>query len=264
MLCVCIFGYAGDFPPSAPNSSPKMGFLSEDGDSDHSFLKGNNIENHQDSTEKKYYYREKKVYVGLSFASFDLGLTKLIDKGKGTLSPENEFLEYRPWKSINIGFDVAKVTYRASDNFRITFTPGFDWTFFRLKKNVIILEDVKPLTYENSDINYSKNRFGTSYLRLPLAFEFRSNADHHERLKFSFGPIGGLLIQGSQKFKSKEEGKRKKTGDFNFMPFRYGGFVRASYGSVGVYVKYYFNDVFQNSPEQKDLKNISFGLTLGL
>lgn len=209
--------------------------------------------------------KHSKLSAGLSFSPFDLGLAKMIDNGKGSLSAENEFLNYRAWKSVNVGFDVAKIAYRFNDQFRIVLSTGFDWTHFRLKQNVIILEDSKPLGYKSSEIDYSKNRFSSSYLRIPLTFEVRSKAGtFHQRVRFSAGPIAGILIQGSQKFKSKEEGKKKNVNDFNYAPFRYGAFARLSYGSVGVYAKYYMNDMFQDSPDQKGLKNISFGLMLHL
>lgn len=247
--------------------STKMKITFEMGDDGDEIITDRSIkrqeERHGDRTDRPG--SRSKLMAGLSFSPFDLGLAKMIDNGKGTLSPENEFLTYRAWKSVNVGFDVAKVAYRFNDQFRVVLSAGFDWTHFRLKKDVIIAEDSRPLTYEDSDIDYTKNRFSSSYLRIPLTFEVRSKAGtFNERVRFSVGPIAGILIQGSQKFKSKEQGKKKNVDDFNYAPFRYGAFARVSYGTFGVYAKYYMNDMFQHSPDQKGLKNISFGLMLHL
>lgn len=198
---------------------------------------------------------------GLTFSNFDLGLTQMLDNGKGSLSSGNEFLRYRRWKSVNVGFDVAQFGYRYSGGFRIVLSAGFDWTHFRLKNDIVIKEDTSPLGYESSDVRYSKNRFSSSYLRIPLTFEFRTQTKGYPgRLRYSFGPIAGILLQGSQKFKSKEEGKTKNIDDFNYAPFRYGAFARVNFGGLGLYTKYYFNDMFENSPTQEGLKNLSFGL----
>jgi hypothetical protein len=198
---------------------------------------------------------------GLTFSNFDLGLTQMLDNGKGSLSPQNEFLKYRRWKSVNVGFDVVQIGYSYSDEFRIVLSAGFDWTHFRLKSDIVIKEDTSPLEYETSDIHYSKNRFSSSYLRIPLTFEYRTHTRGFPgRLRYSFGPIAGILLQGSQKFKSKEEGKTKNIDDFNYAPFRYGAFARVNFGGLGLYGKYYFNDMFENSPAQEGLKNLSFGL----
>jgi hypothetical protein len=205
--------------------------------------------------------KNNKLFAGLTFSRFDLGLAKMLDHGKGTLSPENEFLSYRAWKSVNVGFDVAQIGYKFDDQFRILLSAGFDWTHFRLKKNVIITEG-SPLSYEESSIGYSKNRFSSSYLRIPLTVEVKSKAGTFpHRLKLAAGPIAGVLIQGSQKFKSEQEGKKKNKDDFNYTPFRYGAFARVGYNGFGLFAKYYFNDMFQDSPDQVDLKNLSLGVT---
>ena len=201
----------------------------------------------KDSTEKKVFEPKKKdnFFAGVTFSNFDLGLAKMLDHGKLSLSSENEFLRYKNWKSVNVGFDVLQMGYKFTDQFKMTIAAGFDWTHFRLKENVLMLEDTRPLGYVDSDIDYSKNRFSSSYLRIPLTFEIRTKAGAFpERFHLAAGPIAGILLQGSQKLKSKEEGKRKVKDDFNFAPFTYGAFARISYGSVGLYAKYYFNDMF--------------------
>ena len=214
-----------------------------------------------EETEKKV--RNPNLFAGITFSRFDLGLAKMIDNGSGTLSDENDFLSYKPWKSVNVGFDVLQIGYKFTNQFRVTLAAGFDWTHFRLKNDVIIEKNKTPLSFIDSDINYTKNRFSSSYLRIPLTFEVRSKGGtFNRRLRLAAGPIAGLLIQGSQKFKSKEEGKNKTKDDFNYTPFRYGAFTRVGYGAFGLYGKYYFNDIFENSPDLKDLQNVSFGMML--
>jgi hypothetical protein len=207
--------------------------------------------------------KENPFFIGLTFSRFDLGLAKILDNGKVNLSPTNEFLDYKTWKTINVGFDVFKMGYKFTDQFKMQIAAGFDWTHIRLKENILFLEDTRPLTYVESDINYSKNRFSTSYLHLPLTFELRTKAGAlPKRLSIAAGPMAGILLQGSQKVKSDAEGKNKVKDDFNFAPLNYGAFARVSYGSLGVYAKYYFNDMFVDSPNQEGLKNLSFGISL--
>ncbi|WP_134088811.1 PorT family protein [Olivibacter sp. XZL3] len=202
--------------------------------------------------------QKPKVILGVTFARFDLGLTTLLDNGSFTLSPENDFLKNRTWKTINVGFDVFQFGYRFNEKFRLFLSAGFDWTHIRLQNNIIFDRNTTPLSYTESDINYSKNRFSSSYLRIPITFEHRLGLDRD--LRIAYGPIGGFLLSGSQKFKSDEEGKRKVKDDFNYAKFRYGAFARVGYQWVGLYAKYYFNDMFENSPQQEGLRNMSFGL----
>jgi len=211
-----------------------------------------------DSGMLRVHGKKPKVILGVTFARFDLGLATLLDNGSFTLSPENDFLKNRTWKTINVGFDVFQFGYRFNEKFRLFMSAGFDWTHIRLKNDIIFERNTSPLTYTESDIHYSKNRFSSSYLRIPLTFEHRIGPDRD--LRIAYGPIGGFLLSGSQKFKSGEEGKRKVKDDFNYAKFRYGAFARIGYQWVGLYAKYYFNDMFENSPEQEGLRNMSFGL----
>jgi len=204
--------------------------------------------------------KKPKVILGITLSRFDLGLATLIDNGSFTLSPENKFLDNRTWKTINVGFDVFQFGYRFDEKFRLFLSAGFDWTHIRLSNDIIFDRNTTPLSYTTSNIQYSKNRFSSSYLRIPITFEHRFGPDRELRL--AYGPIGGFLLNGSQKFKSEEEGKRKVKDDFNYAKFRYGGFARIGYQSFGLFAKYYFNDMFENSPDQEGLKNFSFGVML--
>jgi hypothetical protein len=205
-----------------------------------------------------------RVSFGLTLSRIDLGLATLVDNGSFTLSPTNNFLRYRSWKTSNFGFDLVQMGVRFSPNFKIYLSGGFDWTLIRLREDITILPNQPVLTYRQDNIDYSKNRFSSSYLRIPLSFDFRTNEDSRgKRAHFVFGPDGGFLLNGRVKQISKENGKQKIDDDYHFTHFRYGGFVRMGYGDMGIFAKYYFNDMFENSPEQKGLKNFSFGFTLG-
>lgn len=208
--------------------------------------------------------RNARPIYGITFSRIDLGLVKLIDNGSFTLSDKNRDFRYRPGKTVNFGFDVLQAGYRFNDRFRVFLSGGFDWTYIRLREDIDFLENTTPLTWVHSDVDYSKNRLTATYLRLPLTFEFRSK-DFTDlgRLRFAFGPEGGFLLKGTQRFKSEEYGKQKFKDDYNFTQFRYGAFARFGVGAFGIYAKYYFNDIFENSPDQAGLQNFTFGLMLG-
>jgi hypothetical protein len=202
---------------------------------------------------------------GVTFSRFDLGLATLVDNGSFTLSPKNDFLSYRSWKTSNVGFDVFQMGYRFTSSFKIYFSAGFDWTLIRLHNNITIQRDPdrSALHYTTDSINYSKNRFSSSYLRLPLSFEFRTKDDKDgNNWHFVFGPDAGILLNGRVKQISSENGKQKFNYTYHYTHFRYGGFIRAGYNGFGIFAKYYVNDMF-DTYAQKGLKNFSFGITEG-
>jgi len=244
----------------------------------------------QDSTKKKKYnvsvsfgdednvsYRHKKTkdqldsisnkghfMGGITFTRVDLGFSKLIDNGSFSLSPENDFLDYKAGKTSTVSFDVLQFGYRFNQNFKIYLAGGFDWTLIRLKKDITIQNLPQSLNVLEEDIHFDKNRFSSSYVHIPLNFEFRTKEnDNGKRFYFVVGPEVGFLLNGKIKQISDERGKQKVKDDYHFQPFRYGGTVRLGYGGLGVFTKYYVNDMF-DSPAQKGLRNMSFGVTFGL
>jgi opacity protein-like surface antigen len=221
----------------------------------------------QDSVKANETNANPKGYLvgGITFTRFDIGFTRLVDNGSFTLSPTNDFLDYKEFKSSTVSFDVLDYGYRFNSNFKIYLAAGLDWTMLRLKKNITIKRNTDVLDYDpESGIEFSKNRFSSFYVHLPLGLQFRTNENANgKRFYFVLSPEVSFLINGKVKQKSEENGKQKFRDDYNFQPVRLGGSVRLGYGWIGLFSKYYFNDMFDSAP-QTGLKNMSFGVTFGL
>jgi hypothetical protein len=214
---------------------------------------------------KVNYKVEDKLKLFLTAARIDFGMSSYLDKGSFTLSPGNSFLEYEAAKSRNFGFDFLEMGYRFNEHFRIYTGAGLDWNHIRLKQNITIQKSKPTLSYVAETVDFKKNRFSSQYLRIPLGFQFRSKAyKKGDRIEFEIGPEVGILLNGKVKQVSKEKGKEKFKDDYNFNPFRYGAVARLGYGGIGIYVKYYGNDVFAEGQGPADFKNLSFGVSLGI
>lgn len=201
---------------------------------------------------------------GLTFTRIDLGFSRLIDNGSFSLSPENDFLDYKGAKTTTVSFDVLYFGYRFNPNFKVYIAGGFDWTLIRLKNNITIQQNTPDLSYINEPIEFSKNRLSNSYVHIPLNFELRTKEnDKGKRFYFIFGPEVSFLLNGKVKQISDERGKQKFRDDYNFQPVRLGGIARIGYGAIGLFTKYYFTDMFDSVP-QPGIKSMSFGITFGL
>lgn len=213
----------------------------------------------------KYQQAPKGRFMGgITFTRLDFGFSRLIDNGSFNLSPQNKFLDYKGAKTSTISFDVLYFGYRFNPGFKVYVAGGFDWTLIRLKNNITIQPNTPDLTYIEEPVNFSKNRFSSSYVHIPLNFEFRTKEnDNGKRFYFIAGPEVSFLLNGKVKQISDERGKQKFKDDYDFQPVRVGGTLRIGYGGIGLFTKYYFNDMF-TSPTQKGLKNMSFGVTFGL
>ena len=203
-----------------------------------------------------------RAFGGITFTRIDWGFSRILDDGKFSLSDDNQFLKYK--KASNFGFDVAQFGIRASENFKTYISAGFEWNYLRLENNIVFNKNTSPISYEEGDVEYKKNVFTTTYLRLPLTFEWRSDKNAKgERVKVAFGAMTGVLLKGTQRLKSKENGKQKFKDNYSLASFQYGPFVRLGYDEFGIFAKYYMNDYFEKSPAQKNINNLAFGITLG-
>jgi hypothetical protein len=206
---------------------------------------------------------KKSVSIGFDFTRFDLGFSRYLDQGSFTLSPANANLDFMPAKTSNVGFDFFQFKYKPSDKFRFYIGAGLDWNHIRLNNNVTFQKNQATLTATQDVISFTKNRFSSRYLRIPIGFDFTKTIQNEHKLHLVIGPELGFLLNGKVKQESKERGKEKFKDDYNFNPFRYGAFVRVGYKGMGIYTKYYFNDVFAKGQGPAELKNISFGLSMG-
>lgn len=218
----------------------------------------------EDSGKTKTVKKKSGGIFNVGIYRIDLGLTKPVGSDGFSMTGENaEILNYRPWKTMNFGFDVIQAGYSFNQNFRIYLSGGFDWTYYRLRNNLIFDPHGSPYdTAVEADAPLTKNRLTATYLRLPLAFEFRTNhITDNKRTKISVGPVAGFLLKGTQRYKMEGVGKVKRKGDHDFATFQYGVFTRFQIGNMGAYGRYYFNDIFENSPQGTEVQNFTFGLT---
>ena len=68
----------------------------------------------------------------------------------------------------------------------------------RLTNNVILNPNQAPLTptfVDRNEVNYTRNVLTSTYLRVPLAFEWRSNRRRGgDRVRIVAGPMFGILL----------------------------------------------------------------------
>ncbi|MGN7988383.1 outer membrane beta-barrel protein [Pedobacter jeongneungensis] len=223
---------------------------------------GNLITKSSDSLDKA---KKGRFVGGITFTRIDWGFSRLIDNGSFNLSPNNDFLDYKGGKTSTFSFDILQFGYRFNSNFKVYVAGGFDWTLIRLRKDITIAKNSNEFVYtDQSPVHFSKNRFSSSYVHIPLNFEFRTNENKNgKRFYLVLGPEVSFLLNGKIKQISEERGKEKQYDSYHFQSVRYGGTVRFGYGGLGLFTKYYFNDMFTTS-QQAGLKNMSFGVTFGL
>jgi hypothetical protein len=114
--------------------------------------------------------------------------------------------------------------------------------------------------------NYKKNKFGLTYVDIPLELRFRSTPNaKNKSWKFALGFKAGVLIDSKVKVKQEDANgnmkiyKEKRYGDLN--RFRYGATVRFGYGPFNFFGFYSIAKLFDKGMGP-DITPISMGISI--
>ena len=200
---------------------------------------------------------------------FSIGYNGFLENGSTGLSAGNRGLDLVNGKSVHVNLTYNYYFNIYKENVRMSVGLGLDWNNYRLSGDSSLVATAPKLTfYQDSSngqpINFSKNKLLARYATLPVMLHFNTNANRKgNSLGASAGVELGYLINGRLKQVSDAKGKQKVNDSFNFNELRYGFIGRVSYGSMGIYGKYYPQSVF-NKNEGPDLNTFVLGLTFGL
>jgi hypothetical protein len=118
---------------------------------------------------------------------------------------------------------------------------------------------------------YTKNKLTTSYIDIPLEINLVTKSDKRNRnFKLALGGRFGLLISNYIKYvgedfrnQSKHEVKFKEYRFDNINPYRYGIYIRANYGRIGLAANYSLSHVFKDN-KGPDFVAFSYGISMSI
>ncbi len=200
---------------------------------------------------------------------FSIGYNGFLENGSTSLSAGNRGLDLVNGKSVNVNLTYNHYFNIYRENIRMSVGLGLDWNNYRLSGDSSLIANAPKLTFfqdssNGQPINFSKNKLLARYVTLPVMLHFKTNENKKgNSLGASAGVEFGYLINGRLKQISDAKGKQKVNDTFNFNELRYGLVGRVSYGSMGIYGKYYPQSAF-NKNEGPDLNTFVLGLTFGL
>jgi hypothetical protein len=148
--------------------------------------------------------------------------------------------------------------------------PGLGISTSSIFHNAIVSEDTVNGTTFTIDPtitdNYKKNKFGLTYVDIPLELRFRSTPNaKNKSWKFALGFKAGVLIDSKVKVKQEDANgnmkiyKEKRYSDLN--RFRYGATVRFGYGPFNFFGFYSLAKLFDKGMGP-DITPISMGISI--
>ncbi len=205
------------------------------------------------------------------FMGVDLGFNGYMASGFTTeLPPEDSFMDLHNGKSMSVSLNFLQysIPFQRNKN-TIGAVIGAGWTFYnyRTDNNYIIQldDDGNTVGIPENDRTVTKNKLTTSYINIPLLFEFQIPVNKDiNRFFISAGPYAGFLVKAHTKVVYEDNGsksKEKYKGNLNVNPFQYGAMIRFGYRWIKFYATYNFSALYMKG-KGPELYPYSIGLTL--
>jgi hypothetical protein len=204
---------------------------------------------------------EKKHHGELEFS---IGYNGFLENGGTSFSTANRNFKLDNGKSYHVNLTYNHYFNIVKEYVRISGGIGLDWNNYRLSGDSILTPNAPKVAWTSDGTAYDKNKLLGRYVTAPVMLHVntRKGKDGNS-LGLSGGVEFGYLINGKNKLISNAKGKQKIKDTYNLDDFRYGYVARVSYGSVGLYGKYYPESAFKVG-EGPDLNTFTVGLTFGL
>ena len=185
----------------------------------------------------------------------DLPGDLMIDFGLNMWSEDTEKLRLDLWRSHSLGIYYNK-RFRLTDKFSFYTGLGFGIDKYAFNDNFTWLSDSQgKISLDTlTGVNLTKNKLVTTYFDIPIEFRFfPTGTVHGEGLFVGVGAIGGMRVDTNTKIKyllGESDVKEKLDHRLGVSDLRYGVQARLGFRSFHIYYKYYFNSVFDGSPDE--------------
>lgn len=174
---------------------------------------------------------------------------------------------------ISLGIDIYAYNQLLKKNRTFNVSLGIGISNQNIHNNALPYDSLgityfKPIP---GGYEYTKNKFSMSYIDIPLEINLVSKSDKRNRnFKFAFGGCIGLLISNYIKYVgedfrnlSNHKVKFKEYRFDNLNPYRYGLYIRANYGRIGLTANYSLSKVFKNN-KGPDFIRFSYGISMAI
>ena len=213
-------------------------------------------------------YKSQKTY-GYSELYFGWNNWSNSDGGASIVENDPTTTELDGWPSTTWGFGFGGNTQLGTGKFSVRYGVQFNWHYFRLKGNTIIVKD--PVTdgtifVADPTVNYKKSVFRIAYVDVPVMFQFFSGErGDNKGLTVGLGGYGGARMNSSHKKVYTDvfgdNAKDKLHNNYYTNPFRYGAMAQVGFSSFRITAKMDLNNLFDQSKATPDYQigSVTFG-----
>ena len=211
----------------------------EDEDGTHIDVKQKNEETDFDDEDWEHEWNDDDEEFDLDFgededfdvhwAGFEIGLNNYVNNDFSmSLSEANSYMDLNTGKSWNVNLNFIEYDLNLiGKRFGIGTGMGIEFNDYRFDNQLPIKKGDNQImvdsTYANPEYNLEKGKLTTTYITVPLIFEYQAQVSKDNKLFFSLGIIGGMKLGSHTKVVYKNDGdknKDKNRSDFYLSPFR--------------------------------------------
>jgi len=196
--------------------------------------------------------KRKNKYSEVGFLAFDLGVTNYYNDGEWGVDAANPDLELRTFRpGSHVALHIAPTTVslfgKGAVNVKTAIT--IDWNNYYFTEDIQLQQDQEVLTFEQTGVNYDKNKLMVRYAQIPLMLNVNSDPRGDDGVSLSVGGYMGVLWRSRTKQKSDEFGKQKVRDEFNLNNFRYGLTARLDIKWFDFYFNFNLSQLFDEDED---------------
>jgi hypothetical protein len=187
----------------------------------------------------------------------DIGVNGYMNVKNSIATPETfPFLELDYARSRSFSWNIAQHNFHLYKNYiNLVTGAGIEWNSYALKQNVSLATDINMITGVNEQMDFTKNKLKSTWVKAPLMLEFNTNKDEDRSFHIAAGAeIGYNVFRNRLKQEymyNGDEQRRKTKDDFNINPFRYSLVARVGFGKYTLFANYGMSELFKSGQGPK-------------
>lgn len=187
------------------------------------------------------------------WGGFGMGVNGWLSNGSFGLPANQSYMDLNYGKSLNFQLNPWEKDIHIYKNYvNLVIGVGFEWSQYEFSNKTKLNAD-SSYTYgvidSTNTLSYKKNRFKTTFVNVPVLFEFNTHKNPKKAFHIAIGAIGGYKLGSRTRQVVELNGntiRYIKKDDYNLNPFRVNAHASIGYHNFTVYADYALNPLFEN------------------
>lgn len=192
------------------------------------------------------------------WGGYGMGVNGWLSNGNFKMPKGQEYMSLNYGKSLNFQLNPFEKNIHLYKNYiNIVTGIGFEWNQYEFSNKTKLNADssyTHGVIDSTNTFNYTKNRFKTTFVNIPLLIEFNSHSNRRKAFHMAFGIIGGYKLGSRTRqigTQNTEELRIIRKDDYNLNPFRANTHISFGYRGFTIYGNYAITPLFENGKGPK-------------